>query len=58
MIIRFGFQVQLERLTITNGAGGFGGGILNQGGTVTLTRSPVRNNRPDNCAGTPVPGCS
>ncbi len=36
-----------------------GGGILNENpaGGVTLTRSIVRANTPDNCAGTPVPGC-
>ncbi|MFD7320187.1 hypothetical protein ACFV9D_03710 [Streptomyces sp. NPDC059875] len=32
------------------GGPGSGGGIVNAGGTVTLTRSDVVNNRPDNCA--------
>ncbi|MER6998573.1 hypothetical protein [Streptomyces sp. NPDC000410] len=48
-------RVRLDKLTIANGAAG---GILNNGGTVTLTGSTVRDNRPNNCGGrVPVPGC-
>ncbi|MEU5224815.1 hypothetical protein AB0G55_19460 [Streptomyces toyocaensis] len=42
-----GVRAQLTALTITHGgrpATGYGGGIYNDGGTVTLTRSTVRDN--------------
>ncbi|WUD77488.1 hypothetical protein OG937_40155 [Streptomyces sp. NBC_00510] len=42
-----------------NTAGTDGGGIYHKDGTVTLTGSTVRNNRPNNCGGpVPVPGCT
>jgi hypothetical protein len=42
-----------------NGGTGSGGGIFQASGTVTLSRSQVRNNKPDNCdpAGS-IPGCT
>ncbi|MGW6144788.1 hypothetical protein [Streptomyces sp. NPDC055140] len=41
-----------------NTAVGDGGGIYNATGTVAPLLSTIRNNTPNNCAGTPVPGCS
>jgi len=42
-----------------NSASGFGGGIINQDGTVTLTGTQVAGNAPDNCQppGT-IAGCT
>ena len=39
-----GFEVTLQRLRITGGGGGFGGGIRNLGGSVTLITSTVSGN--------------
>ena len=39
-----GGSVVLSRLTITGGNGKFGGGLLNEGGTVSLNRVVVRGN--------------
>jgi hypothetical protein len=49
----------LEYTTITeNRAAEAGGGIYNwPGAEVVLNKSKIFNNRPDNCAGDPVPGC-
>ncbi|MFF7126127.1 hypothetical protein [Streptomyces sp. NPDC008240] len=42
-----------------NGGPGSGGGIFNSGGTVTLDRTLVRNNTPDNCSPeNTIPGCT
>ena len=41
-----------------NTAGGDGGGIFNNGGTVTLSATSVTGNNPDNCGLGSVPGCT
>ncbi|MGW6360839.1 hypothetical protein ACWFR5_38140 [Streptomyces sp. NPDC055092] len=42
-----------------NGGPGSGGGIFNSGSTVTLNRTTVRNNTPDNCSPeNTIPGCT
>ena len=38
-----------------NTAGISGGGILNNNGTMTLTRTTLVNNTPDDCVGTGCP---
>ncbi|MDX2701792.1 hypothetical protein PV350_02915 [Streptomyces sp. PA03-6a] len=51
--------VALIGSTVGDNTAGTGGGVYNKDGTVTLTGSTVRNNRPDNCGGpVPVPGCT
>jgi hypothetical protein len=44
---------------VTGNTAAHGGGIFNNGGTVTLAKTPVTGNTPDNCEppGT-VPGCT
>ncbi|MFF4042073.1 hypothetical protein [Streptomyces sp. NPDC001816] len=49
--INSGVQAQLTTLTITNGRADNGGGIANLGGTLTVTRSTVRNNTATNNGG-------
>src|SRR5205814_4758361 len=39
-----GVTVIIERLTIADGASDFGGGILNDGGTLTINNSTLRGN--------------
>ncbi|MFF7355214.1 hypothetical protein ACFZA1_21540 [Streptomyces filipinensis] len=53
-------QKPMDRSTVSgNTADRSGGGIVNGGGTLTLTNSRVRDNAPDNCAPPhTVPGCT
>lgn len=47
-----------DNSTITGNEAGDGGGIYNAHGDVTgATATNITNNNPNNCAGTPVPGC-
>ncbi|MFH9721912.1 hypothetical protein ACH4M4_02955 [Streptomyces sp. NPDC017254] len=55
-----GSTVGLNASTVRDNTAGIdGGGVHNDDGTVTLTGSAVRGNRPNNCGGlVPVPGCT
>ncbi len=45
-------------LIVHNSAGGSGGGIFQNSGAITVTRSVIKTNTPDNCApANSVPGC-
>ena len=54
-----GGALTLNRSRVTGNTAAHGGGIFNNGGTVTLTASSVTRNTPDNCEppGT-IPGCT
>src|SRR4051812_31995007 len=63
--LRFGPEAPVPQLTLThtevthNVASVDGGGIFNDGGSVTLHKSKVKKNTPDNCAPPgSVPGCT
>jgi hypothetical protein len=56
-----GGSTTLVNVAVEGNASGLApGGIYNNQGTVSLTRSPVAENRPTNCVGSPtvVPGCT
>jgi hypothetical protein len=54
-----GGALTLNHSQVTGNTAAHGGGIFNNGGTVTLAKTPVTGNTPDNCEppGT-IPGCT
>jgi hypothetical protein len=54
-----GGQLTLNHSQVTGNTASHGGGIFNNGGTVTLSATSVTGNNPDNCEPPDsIPGCT